>query len=539
MTAFGKVTLRNYRCFDWDHPATLEFGDDFTAYIGPNNSGKSAALKSIYELRHVWQTISNAFSPSQSFRSVVQPLGVADIAELANDRDPTKFQISLEINNPTVPIDAAQSNLAYVAFEYDVATSSYYPIRCRAVNSSNNQISYDNDQIRQFAGQPAPFVIANPTIGASINFSEMHSFGLALHQSRYFPAFRNAINEGAGTYYDLPVGTALVSTWDQWKAGNNRSQKIAISRVEEEIAKLLGFRSLQINADQSGKTLDVIVDGRPQKLYEVGAGVAQLIIVLSAALVQKPPFILIDEPELNLHPSLQLEFLTTLGSYAQRGILFSTHSIGLARSSAQRIFGVQKIQDGVAAMHPFGTRPANFAEWLGELSYSSRADLGCEGILLVEGPTEVLCFQEFLRKVSKDHKFVLMSLGGSSLINTAIATHLQELKRLIDPSAIHIFIDSEKSSATQLLATDRANFLTECRAAGVNAKASERRATENYFEANGIRAALGPGYKPLEPYQLLKDAIKPWSKSANWKIAKQTSWHDIQNTDLGIFLAAL
>ena len=31
MGAIGKLTLRNYRCFDWDNPVTLEFGDGFTA----------------------------------------------------------------------------------------------------------------------------------------------------------------------------------------------------------------------------------------------------------------------------------------------------------------------------------------------------------------------------------------------------------------------------------------------------------------------------------------------------------------------------
>jgi predicted ATPase len=120
---------------------------------------------------------------------------------------------------------------------------------------------------------------------------------------------------------------------------------------------LLGFKKLQINADQTSKTLDVIIDGRPQKLYEVGAGVAQLIIVLAAALVSKPPYILIDEPELSLHPSLQLNFLASLGSYATKGLLYSTHSISLARSTAQRIYAVQKIKNGSSQMHPFGKRP--------------------------------------------------------------------------------------------------------------------------------------------------------------------------------------
>ena len=37
MSVQGKLTLRNYRCFSWENPAVLEFGDGFTAFVGSNN----------------------------------------------------------------------------------------------------------------------------------------------------------------------------------------------------------------------------------------------------------------------------------------------------------------------------------------------------------------------------------------------------------------------------------------------------------------------------------------------------------------------
>jgi ABC-type cobalamin/Fe3+-siderophores transport system ATPase subunit len=302
---------------------------------------------------------------------------------------------------------------------------------------------------------------------------------------------------------------------------------------------LLGFKSLEINADQTGKTLNVNIDGRPQQLYEVGAGVAQLIIVLAAALVSKPTYILIDEPELSLHPALQLSFLATLGSYATKGLLYSTHSISLARSTAQRIYAVKKIKNGSSQMHPFGDEKINFSGWLGELSYSSRVELGCEGLLLVEGPTDVLVFQEFLRKINKDHRYVLMQLGGSSLINGEIAKHLPEFNRIIDPSKIRIFIDSERNAADTPLAKGHIDFVAACKAAGIAVHVANRRATENYFELKGIHKVLGPEYQALEPYQLLKQSAKPWHKSNNWRIARETEFDDIKDTDLGKFLDSL
>jgi energy-coupling factor transporter ATP-binding protein EcfA2 len=465
-------------------------------------------------------------------------MGISDIAEVANDSDPSRFQFEIEITDSLFPSDNTYFTATQIRLEYNVETQSLLPKSFTVTTLGGEIIKYDENRIKQTT-QSQDYYRIRYEDGSIVDFSALQDFATSLSQSRYFPAFRNAINEGGGTYYDLPIGTSLVATWDQWKAGSTRAHKIAISRVESEIASLLGFSSLQINADNTSKTLDVIIDSRPQKLHEVGAGVAQLIIVLAAALVSKPPYILIDEPELSLHPSLQLSFLATLGSYATAGLLYSTHSISLARCTAQRIYAVKKIKNGSSQMHPFSDSAINFGGWLGELSYSSRVELGCEGLLLVEGSTDVLFFQEFLRKIGKDHKYVLMQLGGSSLIRGGVTPHLSELSRIIDPSKIRVFIDSEKNSAEEPLAADRMAFVSECNNIGIKVHVSERKATENYLEKNGIQKILGVEFKPLEPYQKLKACQKPWHKSDNWRIARETEFDDIKNTDLGKFLEAL
>ena len=51
-------------------------------------------------------------------------------------------------------------------------------------------------------------------------------------------------------------------------------------------------------------------------------------MVLLNIAIKKPSFILIDEPEINLHPSLQIKFLDILERYASNGVLYATHSVG-------------------------------------------------------------------------------------------------------------------------------------------------------------------------------------------------------------------
>ena len=165
------------------------------------------------------------------------------------------------------------------------------------------------------------------------------------------------------------------------------------------------------------------VDGRPFKLGELGAGLSQFIVVFASAAIRKPDYIFIDEPELSLHPSLQIDFLTSLASYATEGVVFATHSIGLARSIGDRIFSLQK-KGGSVICRPFEQTP-NYAEFLGEMSFSSFKELGFERILLVEGVTDVKTTQQFLRLLNKDHKVVVLPLGGDQLAKGNVELELE------------------------------------------------------------------------------------------------------------------
>src|SRR3978361_532233 len=97
-------------------------------------------------------------------------------------------------------------------------------------------------------------------------------------------------------------------------------------------------------------------------------------MALGNAATSRPTLILVDEPETNLHPALQVDFLLTLAQYATVGCVFSTHSVGLARSVANPIFTVRKGAQGPLA-RLFEATPS-YSELLGELSFSSFKEMG-------------------------------------------------------------------------------------------------------------------------------------------------------------------
>lgn len=272
------------------------------------------------------------------------------------------------------------------------------------------------------------------------------------------------------------------------------------------------------------------------RLDQFGSGLTQFFLVLTQAAMRTPSFILIDEPELNLHASLQLDFLTTLTSYATEGILFATHSMGLARASTNQIYSFRRNADGQSEVHEYDAMP-RLSEFLGELGFAGYKELGFDKILLVEGATDVKTFHQFLRLYGKDHQIVLLPLGGNQLISRVSEIELLEIKRISDN--ISAVIDSELASPHVALEPARVSFLQVCKKVGIGCHVLDCRATENYFTDQAIKKVMGSKYSALEPYERLSDASHGWAKADNWRIAREMSREELDTTDLGVFLQSL
>src|SRR6266699_3401190 len=130
-------------------------------------------------------------------------------------------------------------------------------------------------------------------------------------------------------------------------------------QVQEDIAKIFEYPRLEINASPDGQMLHLLINGKSYKISELGSGLTQFFLVLASAVIRSstPSYILIDEPEINLHPSLQLDFLTRLTAYANHWILFAMHSVGLARASADHIYSVRRSPDGQSEITDYNSTP--------------------------------------------------------------------------------------------------------------------------------------------------------------------------------------
>lgn len=525
------VEIKNYRCFADEKPVHISMGRGFTALVGVNNSGKSSLLRLFYELRNLFYEISRS---NDNFIQALQAVSginftpadsVGDNAELfcnANSRDITlKFKANYALNG-----------------EYRGGASPEHIVLTilRDTNTYRAEIYVDGKTL-DANSEPTIRREGNSALRSNSELIDMEAYYRifeALSRTIYIGAFRNAINVGGSKkYYDMKVGEQFIKSWDSLKAGGAKKQISAALKLTRDIKSIFRFSNLEINAADDNRTLQVIVDEKPYRLEELGSGVAQFIVILGNIAAAEPSWILIDEPELNLHASLQLDFLTTLAAYATEGIMFATHNIGLARACAERIYSFQLNDKGQSEVQDIESM-SGLPEFLGELGFSTFRELGFDKVLLVEGSTDVKTFQQFLRLYKKDHEVVILPLGGSNMINGGRQYELSEIKRITDN--IFAVIDSERSSANEPLTPEREAFVSACKGLGINCHALEKRATENYLSGRAVKSFKGNAYKALLPYQKLRDVSPYWQKEENWRIAREMTYEELDQTDLGKFL---
>ncbi len=372
-------------------------------------------------------------------------------------------------------------------------------------------------------------------------FKEMFSALHTLRNCVYYPSVRHVSpftpdNLPSAKYYDAFVGKTFVQHWALSQQGTSKESTEKIDAIVDDLRRIFRFKRLSIQADTNNRDLLVVANGRSSRLSELGTGFAQFVLLLGNLGLSTPSYVLIDEPETNLHPSLQLDFLNCIGARATDGVFFATHNLGLARQVSDRIFALTQ-NDTACTLSPFH-QTQNLANLIGELSFGRSDFAPARKLLLVEGQTDVLTFQNLLAAFGREHEFAIISLNGDAGINSGRLAELEHMCALgIDVRAI---IDSERTTAAADIARHRTDFAATCAKLGISCQTLQRRAIENYFCQRAIDEALGPGrFMALGPFEDLETVPNHWPKRKNWRIAHVTRRDEIEATDLGRLLASL
>lgn len=494
----AKITIRNYRSIPYNNPITFEFEPGITFILGVNNIGKSNLLRLFYELRFASNFADNA---QQQFGSLTPYYSTV------KNQNSTQNDITVEFKARTrtyvmtiLPRDPSQLH------------DQYFSIRI----SAKNILETDPDH------------------------TELNFYQEVFQQSMYVGSFRTTFFQTSADYYDVKVGHSFIKTFDSWANGANVTYRKKISTLKEELKELFGFKIFDISANETNTNLNVVTDDGFFTLDELGGGISHFILVLGNALIREPSFILIDEPENALHPKMQEMFVRILASKAKYGVIATSHSIGLARSvGADRIYSLSKDYNGRLSLTQYGdSYKPSIMNTISELGYSQFVELGGNNILLVEGPTDIKCFKEILRKYHIEQHFIIMDLGGASNINDSRYEELSELKRL-NAKSYNVIFDSEISKPGEPLKPHLEKFKVMCEEKlNFNVFPTDVYATDNYLTQDVVTRELGSSYQALDKFENINDrsAENKWGKSLNWKMFREMKKEDFAGTGLDEFI---
>lgn len=502
----GKITLKNYRNIPYNNSISFEVKEGITFILGVNNIGKSNLIKVFHELNGIFSNHNSQFTAGKE--SGYLSIKGATYSQLLNQKSPTQI----------ITIISESNDIIY--------NLNINPINDEALN--NNQ-----------------FIFSFTKEGSSTNAFDKEEFGIIekiFSNSLYVGSFRTPNSRSSGDYFDIKIGTDFIKTWDSWANGVDIIKRNRISELRDELKELFGFDRFEISVNTSKTNLIITTENGSFLLDELGGGIGHFILVLGNALMQEPDFILIDEPENALHPKLQQTFITTLASKAKVGLIATSHSIGLARSTADYIYSLTKDNStGRIKLSKFGENYSpSIISAINELGYSQFVELGGNNILLVEGRTDIKSFKEILKKYGIEQHFILMDLGGSNMINGESYEELNELKRL-NAKSYSVIVDSEISAEDAELDSKITDFKDICVSLGFNTFLTEVHSTDNYTTQEAINMVIGSNYPVLGKYENLESQERKsnntkWGKSLNWRIFRKMNKSDFAGTELENFI---
>jgi energy-coupling factor transporter ATP-binding protein EcfA2 len=196
-------------------------------------------------------------------------------------------------------------------------------------------------------------------------------------------------------------------------------------------------------------------EGPPTDVRTASSGLAQATIfaVVLQLLTARPRIVLVDEPEISLHPSAQRAVVRRLGEAATQ-IVVATHSSNvLDRVDIRRIARMEPSGTQIVLRQPTGVGDVDARRYARLVDPRASEAVFARTVVVVEGPSDRLAFVEVCATLGVDldaSGIVVLALDGAKWIT--IATHVYGPPGLAVPMLG--LVDADHESAWMRALTD-------------------------------------------------------------------------------------
>ncbi len=236
-----KIQVKNYRCFADSNPLTIDLSKPVTALVGPNNSGKTAALRFFWEMGRMLSHAPGAImgrdeghGPRATINNAMRALS-------------DQYAVFTELNERPMEVDLWQLTDQFPADQFGgLMSQDVAPIhmRVRFDRATLSADVYLVDDGSEVVVHPGNFDMhSNSSGNLFVHKSHERQYFLdhsnnlyGLDQPTFVPAVRPFGNMQIQQNHELILGSGLIAQWVSQKQSDHVGARKAAASLEAEIA---------------------------------------------------------------------------------------------------------------------------------------------------------------------------------------------------------------------------------------------------------------------------------------------------------------
>jgi predicted ATP-dependent endonuclease of OLD family len=340
------LTLKNFRKISNEAEPTITFNPDINVLVGANNAGKTSILNAI-QMLFLDQNYNQLqkFNPISNTNYLIQDgtLEIEGIFQLtltewhsltdillqnAGYRGGTKNQIvreTLKGNTKPFILSLSESEFSWV---------KTFSLINKRVATTTNKAAFPTELYKSLLGEYDQILPQLAELVTRTNFYSVYrtplyldSKGLIEDSEQFKP-----LNQLSGVNIDLRNNQTNIR--GQLYALKKKEFKSKLLEIFEEIEDIDVIHNEDVGQFQlvikeklrrNGELEEVTYD-----INNVGQGMQTLVIMLSTVLLLRPSIVLMDEPEVHMHPSLIKQFVEYIKKLTPEiQFIITTHSVVL------------------------------------------------------------------------------------------------------------------------------------------------------------------------------------------------------------------